>query len=110
MKYILVQYQDAGCDYTIGCGLSLTDLSATTVEGAKREAFDQLSGRWRERDGFDATISKARILAVVADIDPAPEFDQWVRGAKEADAIAKAVEDAAKDRAEFERLKAKFGE
>lgn len=110
MKYILIQTQDAGCDYTIGCGIHVTDLEAKTVAEAKEEAFAELLGKWRERDEFAATIASARILAVMADIDPAPEFDQWTADVKRAKASAIAGQKEQDERDLLEKLKAKYGE
>lgn len=109
MKYILVQTQQGGCDYTIGCGVRVTELKAKNVHHAKEEAFGELLGKWRERDAFEATISSARIYAVSSEIDPSKEFDDWTAAVKASKDDAEAFAKEQHEREQLAKLQAKYG-
>ena len=49
MKYYLYREQrNEGCDYTIGCGVQLKSLRATTREEAMKEIIGLVSPNWKE--------------------------------------------------------------
>ena len=105
-SYVAVLTQEGGCDYTIGCGVKVKKLRATSLEAAMAEVEsiienDYGTGPGHHRiDGVTLYETTARstvnIQAVYAQIS----------------AKQKAEEDAEKEeeeRAEFERLSEKYG-
>lgn len=105
-KYLLVRRQSSGCDYTIGCGISITELQAKSLEDAKEEAVEEIGGYWKGT--WDYSISSAEILVVEQRIDLASTLNQAAkrREAEKQELAKKETEEA--ERAEFERLKNKF--
>jgi len=55
-NYVLIEEQNNGCDYTIGCGFRITPLRSETMEDAIKEVIDlDTYGNWKEyiREGFE---------------------------------------------------------
>jgi len=63
MRYFVVKTQEGGCDYTIGCGISIEMLSATTMQKAIDEVIGLQDG-WKEelQQEFDAAKDKESFL------------------------------------------------
>lgn len=67
MRYYLYETQTGeGCDYTIGCGLRMTPLEATTLEGAKQEVLD---GFEEETENLTEDRESMTILCVTEEVD-----------------------------------------
>ena len=62
MQYYLVERQSGGCDYTIGCGIRISKLSATTKDAAMFEAADEIGSNWKAM--YESGIEKAELLEV----------------------------------------------
>jgi hypothetical protein len=101
--YLLVlEGPGEGCDYTIGCNLSVETIHASDAAGAHAKAvetFDYYGGR--------EMVASMRLYQVAMGVDI--DVDAIVAAAraqeqKAADAAAEAAE-----RAELERLQAKYG-
>ncbi len=131
MKYYLVRYQKGqGCDYTIGCGLDVEQISAKNMDEAIKKVIG-IPDDWKETfnegwedyiydDGHlgDAEIDSERQIESVSLLEVNEEINmmpilkaklaemkshfQFLRDEK--DLAAK----EARDLAEFERLKKKF--
>ena len=107
--YLWAEGYGEGCDYTIGCNLSMTRLAARTHKEAVAEA-KRLMGddEWAELDpDYEQRIESATILSVskVTDLP----LGAW-RAEVQAEADAEVEQEKeAQERAEFERLQAKFG-
>jgi hypothetical protein len=115
MKYYLWEEQDGGCDYSIGCGIRITE-----IEGAK-DLGDAIRiacgvnpppGEDIECDAMIATmgefaVSSARVLTV-ADVH---EIDLVALRAEREAMLEKAkqAEREEKERKELARLKKKYG-
>lgn len=107
MKYYLIQRQSGGCDYTIGCGIRITQLSAKTMEKAKEEADEEIGSSWQGRD--ERSINSAELLEVSESLDLSEYLDQ-----KKAERVAKRqaaekVKQRKKDEEELARLQRKLG-
>jgi hypothetical protein len=117
-KYALVMRQvGEGCDYTIGCGTAMEMLKATTREDALVEARLLVQGTpdpdhpagfadSRLHDHDDHQLKTATLVQIEEELPLAAwqteVMETWRR--READAKQ------AKEKAEYERLRAKFGE
>ena len=90
-----------GCDYTIGCGIWLSPLEATTMGEAIEESKEKVHiGEQQTKEIIILETSQVRLLGAAQVIE---------------DALRKAEERKEADRekqelAEFERLKNKFGD
>lgn len=118
MRFLLIEEQANGCDYTIGCGVRLTYLNVENAQDAAKQAIQKIAGDGTHSnpgcwptgpdDRHDYLIDKARILAITAELDLAPALDAiMVERAQEAIRQDAKSEDE-QERAEFERLKKKF--
>jgi hypothetical protein len=103
MSFVAILTQAAeGCDYTIGCGVKVVPMTATTWEAAMDEA------RWtlaRANQG-DSELGSLEILEVVQRVEaPVEEWYEGFRAAKQRDA-----DEDGRDgrRALYESLKAEF--
>ena len=105
MKYLLVMEQDGGCDYTIGCGLKVEPIEASNMQEATAKAFEYLS---EDREGkLREDVDRATLYQIPAEsvLDLSGYRNKYK---KEQEAQAKVSRENA-ERAEFERLKSKFG-
>lgn len=107
MKYYLIERQSGGCDYTIGCGIRVTQLNAITLEEAKEEAAENIGDYWKGEGEF--SIQAAELLEVSESIDLLRFLDQKKveRGAKKR--AADEIQQRKKDEEEFARLQRKLG-
>jgi len=62
MPYYLVERQSGGCDYTIGCGIRITQLNAPNMEAAMYAASDKIGSTWRadHEGGIEKAERKSR--------------------------------------------------
>jgi len=124
-KYgLLMKQVGSGCDYTIECGTAFHTLKATTLEEARAEAKLVVQGEPNpgEYGGFEDTgyllgdrfrdrppelkLESARLVTVEETLP----FKAWYDEVIENEHIKKQTNKDAQDRAEFERLKQKFGD
>ena len=98
--------QDGGCDYTIACGKDLEKLPVSSVEEAVKHAVEEHEHRFEE--GSECEVVRLTILEVVGatQIDVADIKLQLFQKTVE----AAHADPEAKERAEYERLRAKFGD
>ncbi len=103
--YVYYEGRGEGCDYTIGCNLNVEIVKAKNVE----EVVKKITDEWDEC-GFNYVESR---YAAVTIIEAPSTTDVDINGyiveakAKAAERIRLKEED--KEKAEFERLKKKFG-
>ncbi len=105
--YLFMIGPGEGCDYTIGCNSRFVPLKAETLEEAQRETMEQLDYcGGLHLDGDGPSVANAYIVeaAKVTDVG-IPNLIHEKRMQREREKASK-KEDA--ERAEFERLKAKF--
>lgn len=99
-----MEYQDPNncCDYTIDCGVRVTECSSTTVESAIKKFKEN-------RDPYDADTGLTR--AVVYTIAERQDIDieEWNQEYVEAQAKENLVIETEVEKREYERLKAKYG-
>ena len=119
MKYIaLIEQQNPGCDYTIGCGKKWIELQATDKESAFSELKSIIIGK--RDDGYtsgyngrywgDATLSEVTLLEVSNIIPIAISY--WYKDAQQLISDEKKQRDAQlveiQERLEYVRLKDKY--
>jgi len=106
LTYVLVMQQGGGCDYTIACGTKVVNLAADNDDEAV-EAAEQVMDDHGGFGDYECRVDSARILKVVGSVP----FDvKAIRAERKAEAEKEAAaEKEAEERAEFERLKGKFG-
>lgn len=134
-KYYYIRRQENGCDYTIGCGVSIQLIRADSREEAIKKIID-LPDNWKQElkdwisedgdiDGCyhdtiadtalgditdrDNPITSADLIEVSDEIDMMPILEEKLA---EAEAFKKELLDAQKEKAEleqYEKLKKKFG-
>ena len=102
-----------GCDYTIDCGNTLWKLNADSKEEAVEELKKKIIGELDTQHGayYEGFWDELKLMSVelfeVADYEDL-DVGLWY---KEAEAKAKSIKDSlrkSKEKAEYERLKAKF--
>lgn len=100
MRYFLVEKQGGGCDYTIGCGLRITELPfVKSVEEAKAEAAEKIGDYWQGK--YEYGIDHAELLVVEDKIDLS---DYLTKAAQKREADRKAEEAKDQEKAELETL------
>jgi len=118
MRYIVIKTQEGeGCDYTIGCGMNYDFVDASNPAEAFQKIVEDES--WHLDDEYVcknlANIDNCNFESVLESlmIIPAPEINEHFYSALVEAAKIKYVElstknKEAKERAEYEKLKAKF--
>lgn len=131
--YLLVRRQGGGCDYTIGCGISVSSFQAESMEDAERKIVD-LEEDWKKQareaeDPFyylDLCIRESHIFDVdprndcsaceeielyeISDsLDMVPILREKLNNINAFKRELEAEVVKARDLAEFERLKKKLG-
>jgi hypothetical protein len=107
MKYMLIERQSGGCDYTIGCGIRVTTLLAKDLKSAKEEAAEAIGNYWHVK--YEYSINSAEILEVNRAFDIASFLDKKAQERVEEEAKESAAEQVKKDEAELLRLQKKLG-
>lgn len=122
VKFFLYQYQGGGCDYTIACGESLSHLTVQglpdpkNMEEAEAMAVSEEFLGCEEDEDYgpissspgESELKEARILAVVDDHQI--PLDDYIWKAQKRNRAEQKEKADANERAEFERLRAKFGD
>jgi len=105
MKFILIMEQDGeGCDYTIGCGKQFETIEADTVEEAKAKVpeildyYGCLSCDEKELEKLILTSNPIEL-----------PYEEWLQARQDKEAAEEQRAVDAKEKAEYERLKAKHG-
>lgn len=100
-KAFLTQSSE-GCDYTIGCGICLIDLKATTLDAAMTE----LRAIVAEHFVDEAHLARATILNISQET-PIP-IETWYGEFAAQQAQDEQIAQEQRERAEYERLRQKF--
>jgi len=105
----VIKQADDGCDYTIGCGTAVAIFDAESVADAERRVLsDEEYGSPRSHGpGGERRLASITLypLAGCAQVDLAAHWRACAQ--READAASADAEQ--RERAEFERLRAKYG-
>lgn len=107
MKYYLIERQSGGCDYTIGCGIRVTQLLANSLEEAKEKAAKEIGSYWK--GGSEHSIESAELLEVSESVDLAGFLDQKKAEMKAKERAVALAKQRQKDEEEFARLQRKLG-
>ncbi len=102
MTYIVVLTQSGGCDYTIGCGILVEQLSAKNLTDAAAEAEDLVKGYTGEQK-----LSGAHLYEVHSSIKI--DVTRVYADLATATAAAVAASREAAERAQLVALQAKYG-
>jgi hypothetical protein len=103
MKYVLIERQGGGCDYTIGCGIRVTTLKARDLDSAKEKAANEIGSSWQDR------IDSAEILEVNKSYDLESFLNKKAIDRAEEDRKESAKKQLENDKAELSRLQKKLG-
>ena len=104
--FLVVRKQSVGCDYTIGCGVSLELRSAKAIDALLAEAAAS-PAEWGIMDECEHELSGITIHEV-ADTRVVP-LDRIRKREREAEGARAAAQQNAAERAEYERLHSKYG-
>lgn len=107
MAYVLIERQSGGCDYTIGCGLRVTNLKATTLAEAQEEAVSGIGDAWQAE--YEYGIQHAELLEVTSSVDLASLLNQRASERRQVKAREDAAETETAERALLEKLQKKYG-
>lgn len=109
-KFIAIIKTEPACDYSIGCGVRVVDITADNKEAAFNKLLkdshycDVASG-----DAYPDSLEDEKLrLIEVADEDT-KIYDKWLRSMTSKHERMEKEKAAKKDEAEFERLKKKLG-
>lgn len=105
LKFLRVWFQDGGCDYTIGCGIRLETIEAADITAATDQTIiDIVDGKIEMGEGG---MNRFEIYPIGPHVSVnASVWKTLVEAARER---RRCEEQESKDRAEYERLKNKFG-
>lgn len=111
---LLLRQNGEGCDYTIGCGLRVHPLHATTVEAARAEAIALFKDDEYRLDQRDVptdvgaySITEATIIRIEGSV--VEEVRTWMAEQKAAEERKRAAKAEAEERSLLARLQAKWG-
>lgn len=107
MQYYLVERQSRGCDYTIGCGIRITQLNSPNMEAAMYAAKDEIGSSWRANN--EGGIEKAEILEVSQVLDLSKFLDEKEAERNAQKRIKDQEDQRQADEATFEHLRKKLG-
>jgi C4-type Zn-finger protein len=113
-RYILIESQGGGCDHTIGCGYRITEIEGETDQDAVAQAIAAVGAEnWRARTArgnqADGAIESAKLICVARSLDIEGWLDTAAEQLRQRKASADEAKKSAAERAEYERLQAKFG-
>ena len=113
--FIAYVEQHEGCDYTIACGKVIIGLKSTNKEDALKELKEMIIGKYDKKEnnfengmiccegGLDRVT-----LYEVSSSEKIPLKD-WIKESKKIISDADEKEQLSNEKAEYERLKKKFG-
>lgn len=104
-EYVLVRRQAGGCDYTVGCGVAVDTVEASCPQ----EALDRLAARLGWGPEFCPEDLDSLEILEVASSDGGEVFKRWRQRMAGLQEDAKRRRKEAQERAEYERLRGKFG-
>ena len=107
MRYYLVERQSGGCDYTIGCGIRITQLNANSLGAAQVEAAKEIGSNWKAP--HESGIEKAELLEVSQAIDLTQFLDDRAAELKSRKRVKDQEDQHRRDEEEFERLRQRLG-
>lgn len=105
--YLFLRQEGQGCDYTIGCGMRLIILRATTLDEAKGESKEYFDADNYGYGRGDYALSDAMIMR--CEFNAMPILNKILKDEREAREKEQEQNKLNQERAEFERLKKKFG-
>lgn len=112
---VVLKQQGEGCDYSIGCGMTLLMLDASTRDEALIEAKRRILGKPSEdayygyEDSYLVGTEANLESATVVQIEYEFPVKEWYHQILAAQAASDEKQKLAKERAEYERLQKKFG-
>jgi hypothetical protein len=107
MQYYLVERQSGGCDYTIGCGIRISQLSSETKDAAMFEAAKEIGTNWKAQS--ECGINQAELLEVSEVLNLADFLDHQAAQRVQRKRVKDKEDQRHRDEKEFERLRQRLG-
>lgn len=110
-KFLAVWQQVGGCDYTIGCGIRVEEIEAPTIDHVRAQVLDHFAAPGGDDEGNDS-IESVVIYPLQGEIKMLLDEAQLGSARARRDEARKERDAKSRDnreRAEFDRLKKKFG-
>lgn len=97
--------QEGGCDYTIGCGFRVIDIAANSMDEAKKVLTQTIAEDYSDEES-KLDIAELYEVEQVFMIDAKAIYKQM----EDREEAKRQQDEEERERKEFDRLKAKFGE
>lgn len=111
MRFLVVQRQSGGCDYTIGCGVAVSVIEARDMRAAvdhlKRTAFSDEPGAFNLLSVHEGKRDRVQVFEVVEETEI--PLDEWREHYRRRSSAAEARATEARERAQLAALRAKYG-
>jgi len=107
-KFIAIHRQHGGCDYTIGCGISVDVIDADTLEAAHQQIIDEYANCEDCGDEIAGSVNSVE-LHRLAEGSRLINNHEWLRVREEHKRIRDQERTEKKEREDFERLRGKYG-
>lgn len=106
MKTYIAYLKQAGegCDYTIGCGRTVIDISANSMDEAQQKLVEIIADNY----SHDETMLKTAVIYEVLQLNMVDIKVLYQKIINDRNSEIKRIEEE-KERQEFERLKSKYG-
>ncbi len=107
-RFIAIHRQNGGCDYTIGCGISVAVIEADTIEAAHQQIIDNYADCENMGDESAKSVRSVELHQLAAG-DRIIKNHEWMTVRNERQQAADRARLEEKERAEYERLQSKYG-
>jgi hypothetical protein len=107
--YVYMKQQGEGCDYTIGCGQTVKTMEAESIEALEEYLASEAAAEDGRGFSFGSDYELRKCIIFPAETAHTVDVASYKKKYQQDLAKAKADAAEAKERAEFERLAAKFG-
>lgn len=110
MKFLLVMEQDNGCDYTLRCGVDFAEIEAPDRKSAIAVSFEKMMEVHGEPpDYMNENIARADLYELAGEKITIP-LDKFRLELEHSNEVQRLKVETAKEKGEYERLRAKYGD
>lgn len=104
MYKVYIKERSEGCDYTIGCARTILTIQAESMSEAKEKFAEEVKENHSHREG---RLKSAEIFEVAESVSI--DMEEVYKRIDDDEYNERQTQAEAKERAEYERLKSKFG-